>query len=67
MGAVVQTPIMVIFVVMSCTVVMPRDRCILCTDWCCFIGDGLLHHGDGYNSSLFCLPVSQTNEQDDEG
>ena len=26
-----------------------------------------MHHGDGYNSSLFCLPVSQTNEQDDEG
>ena len=27
----------------------------------------LLHHGDSYNSSLFCIPVSQTDEQDDEG
>ena len=34
---------------------------------CCFIRDGLSHQGDGYNSSLFCLLVSHSNEQDDEG
>ena len=43
------------------------DSSLLCRDGCCFIRVGILHHGDGYNSSLFCLPASQTDEQDDEG
>ena len=67
MGAEVQTPSVVISVAKSHTGVMPGDRCILCRDWCCFIGDGLSHCRDGYNSSLICLPVSQTNEQDNKG
>ena len=67
MGAVVQTLSVVISVAKSLTGVMPRDRCILHRNWCCFIGDGLSHHRDGYKSSLICLPVSQTDEQDDKG
>ena len=67
MDVVVQTPSVVISVAMSHTGVMPGDRCILYIDWCCFIGNGLLHQRGGYSSSLFCLPVSQTDEQDDKG
>ena len=67
MGAVVQTPSIVISVAKSHTGVMPDDRCILHRDQCCFTRDGLSHHRDGYNSSLFCLPVSQSDEQDDKG
>ena len=66
-GCGVQTPSMVISVAKSLIGVVPGDRCILYRDQCCFFRDGLSHHGDGYNSSLFCLPVSQTKEQDDEG
>ena len=67
MGAVVQNPSIVISVAKSHTGLMPRDRCILHRDWYCFFRDELSHCRDVYNISLFCLPVSQTDEQDDKG
>ena len=43
------------------------DSSLLCRDWCCFLRVRILYHGDSYNSSIFCLPASQSDEQDDEG
>ena len=66
-GVVVPIPSMVISVAKTCTGVMPRNRCILHRNQCYFIRDGSSHCRDGYIKSLFCIPVSQTNAQDDKG